>query len=110
MTEQPKKPSLDDFLGRRVVLDTQGPRVYIGQLYAYDERGYWLSDADVHDRNEAHSTNEQYVNDACILERSGTRQMNRRRVFVDRAAIISISLLDDVIADGPGSSAGAWVP
>ena len=103
-------PSLDDFLGRCVVLDTQGPRVYLGQLEAYDERGYWLPDADVHDRDEGHSTNEQYVNDACLLARSGARQVNRRRVFVERTVIVSISALDDVNAEGPTGPLGAWIP
>jgi hypothetical protein len=102
--------ALGDFVGRCVVLDTQGPRVYLGQLEAFDERGYWLTDADVHDRDEAHSTNEQYVNDACLLHRSGTRQVNRRRVFVERNAVISISALDDVIAEGPAGNLGAWIP
>ena len=93
-----------------MVLDTQGPRVYLGQLEAYDERGYWLTEADVHDRSEAHSTNEQYVNDACLLARSGARQVNRRRVFVERNTVVSISALDDVNAEGPAGHLGAWMP
>lgn len=92
--------SLDQFVGQCVVLDTPGPLVYIGRLEACDERGYWLTRADVHDRDEGHSTKERYVNDACLLEREGARPMNRRRVFVERAAVISISALADVIVDG----------
>lgn len=94
-------PSLDDYLQRRVVLDTHGAMLFIGQLEAVDERGYWLTDADVHDRDEAHSSNEEYVNDACLLERSGARHANRRRVFVERTAVVCVSALDDVLADGP---------
>ena len=94
------KTSLDQYVGLCVVLDTPGPLVYIGRLAAYDERGYWLTDADVHDRDDGHSTKEKYLNDACLLERSGARPVNRRRVFVERSAIVSISALDDVIADG----------
>ncbi len=102
MTENngPTRPSLGDYLHRRVVIDTQGPQLYIGDLEAYDDRGYWLLEADVHDRAEAHSTNEQYVNDAFLLEQEGTRHVNRRRVFVDRSAVVSISALDDVVAEG----------
>ncbi len=104
-----RKPTLDDYLERRVVLDTQGPLLYIGQLVAYDERGYWLDDADVHDRDEGHSTKEKYINDAYLLERSGARTMNRRRVFVERTAIVSLSALDDVIAEGPTGDPDRWM-
>ena len=104
------KPTLGDFLDRRVVLDTQGPLVYIGHLVAWDERGYWLTDADVHDRDEGHSSKERYINDAHLLELSGTRQINRRRVFVERSAIVSISALDEVVADKPHEEPGTWMP
>lgn len=92
--------SLDCFVGRCVVLDTQGPLVYIGLLEAYGERGYWLAQADVHDRSEGHSTKEKYINDACVLAREGMRAINRQRVFVERGAVVSVSALDDVLVDG----------
>ncbi len=101
--------SLEQFVGRCVVLDTQGPLVYIGLLEAIEERGYWLAEADVHDRDEGHSTKEKYVNDAGLLHRAGTRQINRRRVFVERSAIVSISALDDVVADGNTDSVDRWL-
>ncbi len=104
------RPTLDDLLGRRVVLDTQGPLIYIGQLVAYDERGYWLADADVHDRGDGHSTKEDYVNRAFALEQSGTRQVNRRRVFVERSAIVSVSALDDVVTDEQPGDSPTWIP
>lgn len=99
---------LDAFVGQCVVLDTQGPLVYIGRLEAHDERGYWLSDADVHDRSEGHSTKERYINDAHLLHRADARQINRRRVFVERLAVVSISALDDVVADGHADDMGRW--
>lgn len=101
-------PSLDEFLEQRVVLDTQGALVYIGHLMAYDERGYWLADADVHDRDEGHSSKEKYINDAALLERDGDRHANRKRVFVERCAVVSISRLADVIADRSFDEAGPW--
>jgi hypothetical protein len=91
------KPSLDMFVGQRVVLDTPGPMIYIGHLEAYDERGYWLLDADVHDRTDGHSTKEKYVSESLELERSGAPRANRRRVFVERQAVISISALEDIV-------------
>ena len=92
-------PRLDDWLHHRVVLDTQGPLLFIGTLVAFDDRGYWLSDADVHDRNDGHSTKEVYISNACALERAGSRNVNRRRVFVERSGIASISLLGDVVLE-----------
>ncbi len=89
-------PNLTDYVNRRVVLDTQGPLLYIGTLIAHDERGYWLADADVHDRNDGHSGKEVYISRASELERTGVRNVNRRRVFVDRQAVVSLSGLDDV--------------
>src|SRR5574341_1360272 len=91
--------SLDRFLDRRVVLDTGGSLIYIGRLAALDEHGYWLRDADVHDRNDGHSTKEQYINEAHELAKSGSLRVNRRRVFVERRAVISISALDDVVSE-----------
>ncbi len=91
------------------MLDTQGPLVYIGLLEAVDERGYWLSEVDVHDRDEGHSTKEKYVNDASVLHRAGARQVNRRRVFVERSAVVSVSALEDVVADGSAGDPGRWM-
>lgn len=91
--------SLNDFLDHRVVLDTSGPMLYIGRLTGFDADGYWLIDADVHDRSDGHSTKEQYVSEAHELERTGSVRVNRRRVYVERRAVISISRMADVVAD-----------
>ena len=107
--EPTKRPALADFLGRRVVLDTQGPLMYIGQLEALDDRGYWLTEADVRDRSDGHSTKEEYINDARLLDRAGARHTNRRRVFVERSAIVSISALDDIVADGSLDEPPRWM-
>ena len=90
--------SLDSYLNRRVVLDTQGPLTYIGLLEAYDDRGYWLAEADVHDRHDGHSTKEAYISQVRELEKVGSRNVNRRRVFVERHCVVSVSALDDVVA------------
>ena len=96
--------SLDQYLQRRVVIDTDTSTIYIGTLLAIDEYGYWLGDADVHDRNDGHSTKEEYINEACKLERSGDRRTNRTKVFVERRAVISISALADVVASDEAES------
>lgn len=90
---------LDCYLDRRVVVDTAGPMLYIGRLASYGAAGYWLIDADVHDRSDGHSTKEQYVNEAHELEKGGSRRVNRRRVFVERHAVISVSGLDEVVSE-----------
>lgn len=102
--------TLDALLNRRVVLDTQGPLVYIGRLAARDQHGYWLTEADVHDRTDGHSTKEVYISQAHELERTGNRNVNRRRVFVDCRAVVSISALDDVVSEQPLGEDEAWTP
>lgn len=102
--------SLQRYIDRRVVLDTQGPLIFIGTLRALDPTGYWLADADVHDRNDGHSSKEVYINNAYELERSGTRNVNRRTVFVDRAAVVSISALDDVVVTSDEDDGVNWLP
>lgn len=91
---------LDALMGRRVVLDTNGSMIYIGTLERHDAGGYWLSDADVHDRRDGHSTKEEYISEAHDLERAGSRRINRRRVLVERHAVVSVSALDDVVSGG----------
>jgi small nuclear ribonucleoprotein (snRNP)-like protein len=103
-------PALDNLVNRRVVLDTQGPMLYIGTLEAFEDRGYWLADADVHDRHDGHSTKEVYINEAHVLERTGSRHVNRRRVFIERHAIVSISALEDVVSEMAGEDHGNWRP
>lgn len=89
--------SLEQYLSKRVVLDTQGPLLFIGTLTAFDQTGFWLRDADVRDRTDGHSTKEEYISNASLLERSGSRHVNRKRVFVERAVVASISALDEVV-------------
>ena len=92
-------PELDSLLTRRVVLDTNSPMVYIGTLERFAAAGYWLVDADVHDRSDGHSTKEVYISEVHAFEQSGVRRANRRRVFVERHAVMSISALDDIVTD-----------
>lgn len=104
------QPSLDDYVHQPVVLDTQGPLLFVGILESWSDRGYWLTDADVHDRNDGHSTKEVYVNQAFTLEQEGARHVNRRRVFVEREAVVCISLLQDVVTGMISDRPGEWMP
>ncbi len=83
----------DRFLGKPVVVDTTSPLLYIGTLKAVDDHFLELETTDVHDRGEGHSTNERY---ALESRKSGVRA-NRKRVAIRLPAVVSLSLLDDVI-------------
>jgi len=86
---------LDELVGCEVVLDTGGPMIYLGRLSSYDEAGFWLENADVHNCMEGHAPREQYVAES---RRDGIR-VNRNRVFVYRQKVMSISALIDVVED-----------
>ena len=82
-------------VGQLVVLDTAGPLVYLGTLEAVTAEGFWLRDADVHNRTDGHANNELYVIEA---KREGIR-VNRRQVLVLRPTVASVSPLAAVAAD-----------
>ncbi len=90
-----KRDSAAPLVGRCVVLDTSGAMIFLGTLRAVTHDGFWLDDADVHDRDEGHATKELYV---CEARTHGIRA-NRKSLFVYRATVISISGLDEVIID-----------
>ncbi len=84
---------LREFVGKHVVVDTSTPLFYIGELESIDEHFMTIRNCDVHDVNEGASTKEVY----CIEARKHGVKMNRLRVKVRKAIVVSISLLDDVI-------------
>lgn len=87
--------SLDRLIGRMVVLDTAGAIVFIGTLLEVKPDGFWLETADLRDRTEGFVTKERYICEA----KAGGVQPNRRRLFVFRHVVISMSALDDVIVE-----------
>lgn len=89
--------SLTPLISRQVILDTAGPLTYLGTLVGVAPDGFWLENADMRDRNEGHVSKERYVCEARI---SGIRP-NRRRIFVARSVVVSISALEDVILEFP---------
>jgi hypothetical protein len=104
-----ENPSLDDLISQRIVLDTQGALLYIGTLVRFDASGYWLTDVDLYDRNEGHSTKEVYLNDAYALERAGSRRVNRRKIFVERLTVASVSALEDVVSEDLMDENATWL-
>lgn len=91
----PFRDSLQELLGHNVVLDTPGQIVYLGRLADLNETGFWLEDADVHDCTEGHAGKEYYV----IESAHHGIHVNRRRVFVLRNSVMSVSNMDDVVTD-----------
>ncbi len=90
-----KTQSLKALIGRKVVLDTAGPIMFLGTLKEVRPDGLWLDHADIRDRSEGHVTKEGY---ACEAKLNGIRP-NRRRLFVAAHVVISVSALDDVVTD-----------
>ena len=84
---------LNGFLGAEVVIDTDSSYVYIGRLERLGGDFLELSEADVHDASQSHSTKEFYTIET---RRLGVRS-NRKRVLVKRSCILSVSRLDEVI-------------
>lgn len=84
---------LSNLVGQEVVLDTAGPMVYLGTLDEATPEGYWLSEADVHDRSEGQASKELYIIEAQV---HGIRA-NRKRVFVLASTVVSLSRLADIV-------------
>jgi len=83
----------DELVGRVVVLDVASPYVFVGTLAGHGPGGVTLENADVHDLRDTNATRELYLLES---KQHGVRA-NRKRVFVRRDEIVSISLLDDVV-------------
>ena len=86
---------LEGMLNEPVVLDTSTPILYIGTLTEATDLTFVLQDADMHDCRDGHANKEAYLAEA--HEQGIT--VNRRRVVVMRAAVISVSRLADIVTD-----------
>ncbi|MCG3137393.1 MAG: hypothetical protein HJJLKODD_01237 [Phycisphaerae bacterium] len=87
--------AMERYVGQPIVLDTAEQIIYLGTLREVNEAGFWLENADVHDCRDGHATKELYVYEALT---QGIRT-NRRSVFVQRNAVMSLSALKDVVGD-----------
>lgn len=92
MTDTQSPHPFDAFLGKVIVLDTQGPLIYLGTLESVGPAYLVLRDADVHDSNDSRATKDLYLVESRDL---GVR-VNRHRVLVTVGQIASISLLEDI--------------
>lgn len=88
-----RAPDLDHLIGEVVVLDADGPYLFIGTLRAVGGEVVVLDDADVHYRYDSPCTSERYVLKAA---RQGLRA-NRAVAYVMRGKVVGISRLSDVL-------------
>ncbi len=93
MSDSALSDPLAAFIGEIVVLDTQGPLIYIGRLERISEVFLQLAEADVHDTNDSRASKDLYLVETRDL---GVRA-NRTLVIVMRAQIASVSLLREVV-------------
>jgi hypothetical protein len=85
--------SVDELLGRVVVVDVESPFVYVGRLQVVGEKTLMLKQADVHDMRDSTTTREVYVRDAHL---HGI-QANRKTVYVRLDKVVSVAAIEDVI-------------
>ena len=86
---------LRDLLNGIVVLDTTLPILYLGTLVEVTDHSLVLENADMHDCRDGHANKEQYLVDA---QRDGVA-VNRKRIVVMRATVISVSRLEDITVE-----------
>lgn len=80
-------------VGQTVVVDVDGPVVYLGRLASVDEDLLVLEDVDVHNMGDSGTGREKYIVEARKL---GVRP-NRKRAQVRLARVVGVSRLEDVI-------------
>jgi hypothetical protein len=83
------------FLNQPVVLDLSSAYVFIGTLVAEEPEYLVLEEVDAHDLRDSPTTREKYILD---VRQHGIRP-NRRRAWISRRELVSISLLADVLLD-----------
>lgn len=84
---------MQELIGQNVVLDVEAMFVYVGKLADVTDKTVILTEADVHDLRDSATTRERYVLDSKL---HGIRA-NRKNVTVQRAQVVSVSALDDVL-------------
>jgi len=83
----------EELIGEVVVVDVDGPVIYLGRLAEIGAEYLVMEDVDVHNVNDSLTGREKYVIDAKQL---GVRA-NRKEARVRIARVVGISRLEDVI-------------
>ena len=85
--------TFSDLVGRTVVVDIDGPVIYIGRLAAAGEEFLTLEEVDVHNLSDSPTSRERYLIEAKKL---GVRA-NRKRAEVRMSRVVGVSKLEDVM-------------
>jgi hypothetical protein len=85
----------DDLVGQVIVLDVSSPYLIIGRLDRCQGDWIVLRDADVHDLRDTGTSRETYL----VNSRLHGVHANRRSTWVRLAEVVSISRLEDVLAE-----------
>jgi len=85
--------STQEYIGKKVVIDTKSDYLYLGTLTAQSEECFTVEEVDVHDHSSTTVCKEVYIIEAA---KYGIK-INRKKAKVLRKDVISISLLDDVV-------------
>ena len=86
---------LDEMIGQKVVVDLRSSFVCLGTLQRSDEHFLELRNADLHDLRDTQTSRENYV----AASRTTGIKRNRKSILVNRADMVAISLLSDVVDD-----------
>lgn len=85
--------SLQEYLGKPVVIDTRGDYLFLGTLTAENDDCLTINDVDVHDHRTTTTSKDVYVIEAV---KYGIKP-NRHQVKVLCREVVSISLLEHII-------------
>ena len=84
---------IQEYIGRKVVVDLKAEYVCLGTLLRVDEHFLEIKNADLHDLRDTDTSRENYV---IASVKTGVKR-NRKRLLLFRSDLVGISLLDDVV-------------
>ena len=84
---------MEELKGKEVVVDTDTSYIYVGILVDIRDDCLVMEKTDVHDRNDLEMSKEKYILET---RRYGVKE-NRKKTYILREKVVSISLLEDVL-------------
>jgi small nuclear ribonucleoprotein (snRNP)-like protein len=86
------KRDLEEYLNKKIVIDSTASWIYIGVLERVTDHCVVLSDVDAHDNADTTTSKEIYVFES---KTTGIKS-NRKTVHINLLHVVSFSMLDDV--------------
>ncbi len=90
--ERTMKSDLEEYLNKKIVIDSTASWIYIGVLERVTAHCVVLSNVDAHDNTDTATSKELYVFES---KTTGIKS-NRQTVHINLAHVVSFSLLEDV--------------